>query len=219
MSAIFAPAVSTMLARALAQAASGYVNQGNLYFVARNDPGEDGMFGIVSPLTSLQAAEQEAVRLGPEYGAFGPFDTTVALAIDNPIQLTVSDFEVTDSAGITFPIPGDRYDTLFYSVASVVKFAVPYYTQVYSSEFAQQVLEEFEANELGLMAHLPWSEYVDIDPDIQIDSEQRATCEPAQIPVLFKTDPLTGKYREYPFYPPRMVRSGVAGAVRAATPR
>jgi hypothetical protein len=168
MSEIFTTPVSAGLLQVLAEAAAGYPNQGDKYFVASYEPGPDGTYNLFPPLSRIDAEILEGVLnlTNPgKYAAFGPFDTRLPFP-ENPAQQTVQSFEVTptplsgQSSAASFPIGGaGSYDAMFCSIAAVTKFAVPYYTQVYSSEFASQVLQAFVEAPLELMVHLPWSEY------------------------------------------------------------
>jgi hypothetical protein len=172
----FAYPVSAELASVLAEAASGFINDGNIYLVASYQPLASqplAPYNVTGPYATygdaligwIEMNGGEIIEGQPTtYGMFGPFGTQVA---DLPPavsgQASVTSFQVGTSAGTSFPIsPADKYDAIFYSVAAVLKFAVPYYTSVYGTAYAQQMLENFQENDLGMMVHLPWTEYTEM---------------------------------------------------------
>jgi len=201
---IFTRPLSAGLLRVLAQAAAGYPNQGDMYFIARYEPDADGSFEV-SPYTSLDEAgknlEPLTILAPGEYDVFGPFDTALPFP-PNPSQEKVSALHVqtttaAGSAGTPFTLgdAGTLYDAVFISPAAVMKFAVPYYTRVYSPEFAETMLKGYLDSPVGMMVHLPWSEYgEDEDPAIV-----------AWLPGIVLGDAETG-YRVAPLHPPHPPR-------------
>lgn len=236
MSEIFSTAVSAGLLQVLAEAAAGYTDPEQHYFVASYGPGPDGTYDLYGPYENeLSANDWEQfmnAQFPGQYATFGPFQTSPPFPV-NPNQQSVQSFEVTPTppaeggpgSDKPFTIGGtDQYDALFCSAAAVMKFAVPYYTQVYSPDFANQALEAFGQAQLGLMAHLPWSEYGMVQeggglqtPGRQ-DSVRRGPDEAAApgdaapeqagggirrwMPVVFGVDE-HGNFKPQPIYPPR----------------
>ncbi len=164
---LFSAAITPALTRRLAEAALSLTGTGELYVLARYEPsGSDedpyditlfaGPLGLVEALAEMN-------RLGPSlYGVFGPFTI--------PPMASVVPQATVDEVGAIVTMPdgsrlellgtsGSGHDTLFWTISSVRKFAVPYYTQLYSPEFAIRVLEKFESATVPLMVHMPWSEY------------------------------------------------------------
>lgn len=220
MSELFTESVSAGLLRVLAQAAGGYVDEERIYFVARYAP--DGECGYdVRPFRTEKEAVSAAAKLtlpdGPRYAAFGPFDTRPPYP-ENPAQASVELFQITTTASNAFVLQGaGMYDALFCSTAAVMKFAVPYYTAVYSPVFAGEMLRSFLAAPLALMVHLPWSEYGEMGLDgvasVPEASSRRAddVRPPAWIPAVFEEDGQGG-------YRPRPIHPGIAPAASAAHP-
>jgi hypothetical protein len=174
---VFPNPVSAELARVLAEAALGFINQGEIYFVASytrvaGQPG--GPYGVIGPFPSADEAQAalDAFLLdlievlkgeAPSYDIFGPFDTTVHVPVLRTDQASVAEIQVTPETDAgrlaAFPIPGARYDALFYSTEAVLKFAVPYYSRVYGNDFGTELLANFQNSDLSVLAHLPWTEY------------------------------------------------------------
>ena len=217
MSEIFTQPISAQLLRVLAQAAEGYPNQGDMYFVALYEPKPNGSYEVSPWFSQEDAAGVVDVlnAVAPNaFGVFGPFDTTLPYP-SNPEQETVASWQVTTTTpaggtGTPFTMGGETmYDALFCSPAAVIKFAVPYYTRVYSPEFAATMLQAFLQAPLALMTHLPWSEYGEIEPDgaLNLSEAPPSPAEPsptglaAWLPVLFERDE-QGGFREKRIYPP-----------------
>lgn len=202
---LFEHPVSSMLARALADAAAGYpapLDEGSIYLVASYtavpDPTFNGFFDIQPPFPSADEAQQFIECMGLEgYGVFGPFQSTYyqqqqnQLVVDQ-IQFSAPGETITvvelDSPPADSP-PGSLpllFDAFFLSASAVAKFAVPYYAKVYSPAFANRVMDEFQQAEVALMGHYPWSEYTDFpDGPLAVDSP----CRPAaHLPVVFIRD-------------------------------
>jgi hypothetical protein len=226
----FNQAITPMLARVLAQAAStAYVpaDVETFYVVSRYEFARDTTepFNVKAPFSTYAAAEAEANRLmgsepGVAYGVFGPFRNTSGGFAPEPNQETVAEIQVTPQLGgvrrPSFPIDGTRFDALFFSIQAVEKFLLPYYAELISPSFADHMLNTFQSGELAMMAHLPWSEYVDIAPtgtgttrqNVVMDGpgdhagETPPTGGTAWIPVVFHRDP-DGTVRPQPIFPPR----------------
>jgi hypothetical protein len=172
----FLQPVTPNLARVLAQAAnSAFIKTDTFYVVCRllkeipPDLGSDP-YNVQTPAPTYADAQCQVTWLKQndpnfEYGIFGPFSNTFS-GFDRPpptTQLQVASVDVTAGTGTASdPIPtigGTEYDALFWSVEVVQKMLIPYYAQEYGPDYAQNVLMEFYAAPVALVAHLPWSEY------------------------------------------------------------
>ncbi|HEU4883789.1 MAG TPA: hypothetical protein VFT45_16135 [Longimicrobium sp.] len=218
MSETFTQPVSAGLLRVLAQAAEGYPNQGPMYFVALYEPAANGSFEV-SPWWSMEEAQAVVDDLNAKakanaFAVFGPFDTTLPYPT-NPAQETVSSLQVATAAagggvGTTFGMGGAQmYDAVFFSAAAVIKFAVPYYTRVYSPEFAETMLQSFLEAPLAMTVHLPWSEYGEMEQQGTLNVSETApaaggapgTALPGWMPAVFERDAELG-YRAKLIPPP-----------------
>src|ERR1700750_2980224 len=93
---LFEKAISPTLARALAEAAAGYDNLGDVYFVASYEFQPSGFYYMSQPYQDLKEAEEKAAGLGPDYAVFGPFETVEFV---NPGQDVVQALSVTVGGG------------------------------------------------------------------------------------------------------------------------
>lgn len=161
MSEIFTTPVSAGLLQVLAEAAAGYMGPGDVYFMADYNLGTDGTYNLSGPLPTPNPPPNRPII--PRVNAvFGPFSTPVPVTIPlrNQKQQSVESVEVVTTGGVKLPVENAaQYDAMFSSLAAVMKFAVPYYTEVYSTEFANAAVSAFQESDLALMVHLPWSEY------------------------------------------------------------
>lgn len=206
VSELFTQPVSAGLLRVLAQAAEGYPNQGAMYFVASYAPDANGSFEV-SPWWSPEEAAA-VVNMLPggqdNFAVFGPFDTTLPYPV-NAEQETVASLQVSTTAatgepGTSFSVGGaEMYDAVFCSAAAVIKFAVPYYSRVYSPEFAETLLQSFLQAPVAMMVHLPWSEYGEIGEQGSLHIS--GTRLSGGFPALFERDEELG-YLPNPIYPP-----------------
>lgn len=174
---MFLQPISAGLARRLAEAATGYADEGVVYVTALYTPNYDS-----EDPYDVQAYPTLPEPPGAGYGIFGPFQTTLPDATAQA-QATVQEFQVGISGPTTFSIyPASQYDALFYSAAAVKKFAVPYYSSLYSGAYGDHVLSAFQEAPVALMAHMPWSEYTAVDVvagDEAIAVEPAITVDPA----------------------------------------
>lgn len=204
---LFNRPISTRLLGVLAQAAEGYPNQGNMYFVARYEPQTGGNFEVIPHASeSKAAAEADALNGGAPgtFGVFGPFDTTLPYQA-YPQQAKVTALQVTagspEGQHTTFGLDNPKmYDAVFCSAAAVIKFAVPYYTRVYSAEFADTMLQSFVESPLAMMVHLPWSEYAEMDQNGTMDVAGTEVQQAEWLPALIAPDG-AGGYRHEVIYP------------------
>lgn len=205
--------ITPMLARALAQAAaSAYAPEADFYVVARYEPldGVPDPFDVQKP-SSLQRAETRQRELGEAYGIFGPFKNANGGLTPRDGQAKVSRLKVHLTRGFEpVTIPGTEFDALFYSIQAVEKFVLPYYEQVYSPLFAQHVLDNFYNAELALMGHLPWSEYVEVNPGNNTGVVRGGGGDHRYVPVFFHRG-ADGTLQRRPLHPARA--ASASGAV------
>lgn len=162
-------AIPAELARALAQAVAGYLRSG-MYFTASFTltDNTDNPYDIAGPYDVPNPSQ--AQNLPDTYGIFGPFNNTMHDLPPAVNQYTVTGVTLTTTdpnrPTITLtntdvsPLP----DTIFLTVEAVSKFAVPYYTVVYTPGVAARMLTTFQASPLAALVHLPWSESEELLP-------------------------------------------------------
>ncbi len=159
--------VSAGLARRLAEAAFGYMGLGPLYLVAAYQPVDhhDDPYNVTCFKNDLAEAEKlVAIRNtdpdAPRYSVFGPYETG---SVAPPSAYTLAKVNLLvdgpDVVEECFPLRASDYDSLFWTRAAVEKFAVPYYSALYSPAFAAHVLKEYSEAKLAVLGHMPWSEY------------------------------------------------------------
>ena len=174
-------AMTAALARRLAEAADGYRNIGEVNFLARYEPDGEKLFDLSEAYPEqytdpndqrLKERDREKVnKLGKEYDWFGPFDTRdtkLAKVIIKRIEVIVVDPE-GDGEEKTVVIPtlptasnnpeDQPFDTIFWSLSALEKFAVPYYARLNGGKYADQVVTDFTADDFFLMGHRPGTEY------------------------------------------------------------
>ena len=229
---LFPQPISAGLARRLAEAATGYADEGEVYVTARYTPNYDSEDPYA--VQAWQHWQDVPNPLEPGYGVFGPFQTTFpsprTQATVQAFQVTLSDSTtptsaVTAAATSPMDIPAQNYDALFYSAAAVKKFAVPYYASLYSGAYGDHVLESFQEAPVALMAHMPWSEYTMVEftaggTDVPV---YPTTAEPAagsggEIAVLFVRDD-EGNLHPRPLHPHAGQLRGGATLQGTQTPR
>jgi len=199
--------ISARLARRLAEAAFGYMGLGPVYLVAAYEPIDvlGDPYCVVPFRNDWEGAEALVSTLNtdpdlPQYGVFGPYETGPAGALfASPYALETISLLVggpDDSLGALALDAGD-YDSLFWTRAAVEKFAVPYYSVLYSPSFGEAVLEEYDRAELAVLGHMPWSEYTELSlPAMNFVEEFRQ----GPIPVLHHRDE-NGRWHRKPLYP------------------
>jgi hypothetical protein len=135
-------------------------------FVQLTNP--DDPYDIQGPYSEPNLPDVNSLPDG--YGIFGPFDNTMhdlPLAV-NQGTVTKITLETTDPRRpIIEIVPTDTRplpDTIFFTVEAVSKFAVPYYTVVYTPGMAARMLTTFQAAPLAAVVHLPWSESEELVP-------------------------------------------------------
>jgi hypothetical protein len=195
----FLQPVSAELARVLAEAANSAFTPPIFYVVCRYEPLDpdtsQAPFNVQRPVATYEEAQQRVNELAKEepnvpYGIFGPFQNSqgpVPAAVD---QGTVDEFLVTVRRGTRveepFRIGGQEFDALFYSSQAVQKFVLAYYVQEYGTGFGERLIAAFNTAPLALMAHLPWSEEVDVASPQGGDTS--GTAKTRYVPVFFERD-------------------------------
>jgi hypothetical protein len=155
--------MSIALARALAEAADGFVPRADPTFIVAPyvplDVPTRGGFAMSGPYGSWDEVPDElkAAVVRGESGFFGPFDTSMAVLVAGRSVGRV-DLHVEPDV---YSIPARRIDALFFTASAVEKFAQPYYERIFGPEFTEQVMRHFQEAEVQVMGHFPWTEYAD----------------------------------------------------------
>ena len=148
--------------------------------VPNEDEGQPD-YAIYGPYATEDKANTIQQGLGDGYSVFGPFSVmpnefsgplpAVTQPVVGPISLTpvsllsgVPGGQPINILGpVDFPAGPEQqpqeYDALFFTQAAVQKFVVPYYTGLYGPGFAGVIEEQFAGAAVGVLGHLPWSEY------------------------------------------------------------
>ncbi|HYJ80380.1 MAG TPA: hypothetical protein VEW03_12285 [Longimicrobiaceae bacterium] len=227
---VFPTPVSAELANALAQAVRGFLQPGEMYFVASLLPGDDGMYEFWGPYPGWNAvppSEQQAIE-AEIAGWFGPFTNVpgeLGAPDPQPNQQTIYEVQVTpqtptgtlESTFLLYPIrltgaappPGPAtppFDAVFLSAPAVQKFVVPYYAGLYGAEFAETLTNAFDGADLALMVHLPWSEYEMLqDTGVDNPPPNPTAWHVHERFTVYHRDPETGEYKEHHIDTPRRV--------------
>jgi len=139
MNSLFNIPLPASLARRLAEAADGFRNINQVYFIAGYTPPHP--IKDFPDLTSAQAYFAEKNFSENDYGIFGPFKTT-----DDVQNLNLLGVENIDTVDLTFhfkdgsqqnvTLPGG-IDSIFLNLSSFEKFVFPYYCHLYGLEYAK----------------------------------------------------------------------------------
>lgn len=146
-----------LLAR-LAAAADGNRKK-KVFFVARYTPLQ-GSYDISPGFADEAALTQEWKDkiLTGEYGWFGPYRTDDGTSDKIKIKsIVITTQDATGNSTIELK-DASEFDAIFWSLSTVEKFAVPYYTSLYGPAYADELRKKFLADDLYLMVHLPGSE-------------------------------------------------------------
>jgi hypothetical protein len=198
--------ISAGLAARLAEAAFGYMGLGPVYLVATYEPTDNAFdpYNVTPFKNDWEGAEALIAILNadpdlPEFGVFGPYETGLGPAPLSPYYLEAVSLLVGGPDGETGALAfgAGEYDSLFWTRAAVEKFAVPYYSALYSPVFAQSVLEEYETASLAVLGHMPWSEYTELTPPAM---SSIGAFQQGPIPVLHHRDE-SGRWQRKPLYP------------------
>jgi hypothetical protein len=206
---LFTQPVSGTLACALGEAAAGFTGLPEfagqeLWFVVSYDPVFNPLEGqndyAITPYTSQQDAEQNATE--PGLAVFGPFSTAPVegFNVGGDNSFNVANVYLTTQPplpflpspappGVSIELSAGGVDAVFFSLPALEKFAVPYYAGIYGPEFAQTMLDAFSNAKVGLMVHLPWSEYV-LEWQVGDIDLGTGSVQGAQPPAFIKDDVL-----------------------------
>jgi hypothetical protein len=147
MNNVFPKNLSASLARRLAEAADGFRNVTQIFFIA----------GYKSPhslknfqdLVSAQAYFSEKGLQENEYGIFGPFKTNDEVHSSNylgaedikKVELTI---HYKDGRKQKATLPGG-IDSIFFNLSSFDKFVFPYYCHVHGAKYAEKMRQKLIA--------------------------------------------------------------------------
>ena len=135
--------LSAPLLRRLAEAADGYRTGKAVYVVAsvRAPYTVRGVFEADSQATI------EARKAGPSYSVFGPYVTPRDEFKEAPAEILDITVKIQTAKGpVSVTVNPKEYDAMFWSVAAVDKFLVPYYAGVAGANRAVQVRAGYLAN-------------------------------------------------------------------------
>lgn len=135
--------ISASLTQRLGEAADGYRNIPQVFFVAAFSPPHK-----VFPFETLESAEEFYYKknLSPDkWGIFGPFEAKNEFPVKfdkkpiKKISVLVSYKDGTDDS-----IELDSHtDAVFFNFSSLDKFLIPYYTKLYGVDQAKKIRDEF----------------------------------------------------------------------------
>jgi hypothetical protein len=141
MSTIFQFPIPASLARRLAEAADGFRNVPQVFFIAGY--ARPHAFKDFPDLTSAETYFSEKGLSVNDYGIFGPYKT-----YDDVEKLNLTGIEDFAKVDIDiylkngdhqkFSLPGG-IDAIFLNLSSLEKFVFPYYCHLYGVEYAQQM--------------------------------------------------------------------------------
>ncbi len=139
------------LLRRLAEAADGLI--GPKWIVASYTliNGEHDIVG--RPYDSR--AEAQSYVPNADYDVFGPYGLVTTRTPHPPIER----FGIHIEGGAVMEIRGEDFDAFFWSESALRKFALPYYANVVSPEYAIRLREQFMDPNVVMMAHDPMTEY------------------------------------------------------------
>lgn len=149
----------------MGEAADGYRDGIERWFVVSYAPPHD--LRVFLDRGEAEAArdglqqEMDAAGAGEVCEVFGPFATEPDPGPFGP-KAGVASIAVTVRRGdeeVVVPIDPRKYDSIFWSLSAVDKFAIPYYVGMSGLDFATSVREKFVGNEVFLMGHMPNSTY------------------------------------------------------------
>ncbi len=134
--------ISASLTQRLGEAADGYRNIPQVFFVAAFSPPHK-----VYPFETSEAAEEfyDKKNLSPDkWGLFGPFEARneIQVKFDKKAIKTISVL-VTYKDGTDDSIDLDNQtDAVFFNLSSLDKFLIPYYTKLYGVDRAKIIRDE-----------------------------------------------------------------------------
>jgi hypothetical protein len=147
MSNIFNVPLQATLVRRLAEAADGFRNVNQVFFIAGYQPPHP--IKDFPDLTSAQSYFSENGFSENDYGIFGPFKTT-----DDVENLNLPGVENIDTVDLAIHfkdgtqqdicLPGG-IDSIFFNLSSFEKFVFPYYCHLYGVEYAKTMRDNLIA--------------------------------------------------------------------------
>ena len=147
MSNIFNIPVQASLARRLAEAADGFRNVDQVFFIAGYQP----PYAIKDfpDSTSAQAYMSDHNFSENDYGIFGPFKTTddvENLNLPGVENIETVDIKIhfKDGSQQDVCLPGS-IDSIFFNLSSFEKFVFPYYSHLYGVEYAKTMRDNLIA--------------------------------------------------------------------------
>jgi hypothetical protein len=161
MSNVYQNPISATLARRLAEAADGFRNLDEVFFIAQYQY----PYTVLDFLT-LAAAEQKFNddQLSPnDYGIFGPYKTlddvyTIGLRGVEDITSVEMKIHFKDGGYEERTLPGG-IDSIFFNLSSLDKFIFPYYCHVYGADYAKKlrddIIIEYKKNEKQSISSMP----------------------------------------------------------------
>lgn len=152
------PPISASLARRLAEAADGFRNTGEVFFIA----------GYARPHPIKEFPDFNSAKdffdnnnlNESEFGIFGPYKTIDDLKDSNLIGVEniksvelIIHFDNSETQNISLP---GKIDSIFFNLSSLEKFLLPYYTGLFGVDYAKQIrdnaLAQFKAAPAGKVA-------------------------------------------------------------------
>ncbi len=160
-----------LLEKQLKEAAKGWSEtEGRFYLLGTLKPAPHGAHVILGPFLEDEPLPEplcQDIQNGIRE-CFGPYDGTGP----NPKALVVNHITIDTllpggvGAGPSKEFPAKGLDTLWWKRSALEKFAFPYYVQMYGQKYVDRLMEEFEADPLQVIGHLPGTEYLAIDLDV-----------------------------------------------------
>jgi hypothetical protein len=134
--------ISWELLRRLAEALDGVRTGGTVFLLAaaRSPHHVHGAFG------SVAEAQAEARKLAEPHDVHGPYESrpAEAIAATGAVERVVATVRMPDGTTADYRISPKEFDSLFWSLSALDKFAIPYYTAMYGVAEAIRLREEFK---------------------------------------------------------------------------
>ena len=155
MERLFQSSIAASLAKRLGEAADGFRNVGEVYFVAGHEWPHK-----IKEFFDLQTAKDFLSGLDPnEFELFGPFDTTDELKSSNhngsrEIQSIDLIIKYKDGHQHKETLNGN-IDSIFLNLSSFDKFVFPYYCHVYGASYAKTLRDKLIASYIKFAKEYP----------------------------------------------------------------
>ena len=159
----------------LAEAADGIRTGNDIWFIARPDPHPDTRHEVKGHFNTEQDAITAKTAHGSNFEVYGPFHTPKDPDYDRTetIEKVVLHMKpLGGGATRELCLSGQDYDAVFWSMAAVDKFVVPYYVSMADLDEAARLRKDFGTVTTVALIHLPGSAYTNsagecIDPRTQ----------------------------------------------------